>query len=247
VLFLKNDMSFEDMVRALSFVKGVDVANFDRVGRQSLRHLHSQLMRKDLIAVILTRNQPQSRSESVEEMTRAIRRFLVGKGSGGFVPGVMASWVTEEMVGRLLVVRMTVKIHVRCPGFELLEVRRIFTTDGKREVVEEQKNCANTETRIREGLFLVRGELIRRPESTLECACRAAREELDLDVGPEAFEEDLSEEMIGEIHESSVYPGVLSQQVFRSVTLRLPERLWPDGRTYEDDGVEIEQKWFPEK
>lgn len=228
MFYMSNKVPFKGMKLFLSLAKGIDVEKFDEKSWKSLRQLHNQFVKKDLIGVILGED---SSSAILEHMMQNLHRDILGKDVGPRTLKKGFTSLSEKMHGRLLLVRMRVKIHVEYMGLELLEVRRVYIKNGKTKQVPEKKDCANTETRYR-------------GESVIDCACRAAWQELRIKVQPRDFEEDLSEETIGKIHESSVYAGALSQHITKSVTLRLPEHRWAGGRIYKDGGVQIYQQWF---
>jgi len=238
MFFMNNDMSLADMKILFSMAKGFDAATFDSQGRKTLVQLNEQIRSKDLTAVVLSRDAKAATLDMERLHDYALRKSRAKK---VVVEDPVTSPVTEEQAGRLLLVRMTVKIHVEFEELELLETMRMYTGQaGGKQPVIEKKDCANTETRQR-----VAGAEHR--ESVLTCASRAMKEENGLIVTREDFVELTNHEIIGDIHPSSVYPSkmVLSQQIYQAVRLILPQQLWKDGRSYVDDGVEIHQQWFP--
>ena len=226
---MSNTVPFEGMKLFLSLAKGVNLKTFDERSRKSLKQFHNQLAVKDLKVLILGEH---NSSVILEEMWQNLYRTVLGKEATPIILERALPSISEEMLGHVLLARMTSRLHIETKDYELLEVGREYTKGGKKEFVPGKKKSAGTETR-------------RHGESFINAAICGFLEEFGLIVEPGDLEVLTTHEVIGDIHQSSVYPDFLSQQIYQSVRLMLPTRLWGDGKIFPDDGVDIHTKWFP--
>jgi|GEM_PF-6392226 hypothetical protein len=198
MVFMMNDVSFEDMIKLLSFAKGVDLATFDDRGMKTLRQLHGQIRGKDVKALI--------------------------------VPSDAASDL-REFVGRLLLVRMSVKVLITAEGYQLLETKRVYKKGTEMIELDNLKSHSVSESR-------------KIGESTVRAAARGLWEEFRLLIGQGRFKALSDGDEVLPVRESTAYPGILVQEVIQRFSLELPRRPWKRGKVFRDDGAKIHTKWF---
>lgn len=229
MFFLKDGASPEDVLKWLTATTQFDRDEFDRESLRPFSHLLRQYEESDLTLVWLS----PSSTQVMNDLHRNIQlRFPdISKSRAHLLLSVVDA-VPPELYGNVMTIRMTLDYQVEYADLRLLEVGRVYNKpDGRRIVVPGVKQSAGTETRKRTEL---------RPKTIR----RAAWEELRISIDDVEVEELTTHEEPGEIHRSSVYHRFLAQQLFLKVKFILPRLMWPHGRSYVDDGVEIFQQWF---
>ena len=145
--------------------------------------------------------------------------------------------VPPEMVGRILMVRSSVKVLVATGQDVLLEEKRVYLPNETRLTPI-----------VREGLkdFSI-SETIKQGEPPIGAACSGMWRELQIPVhnGGEFDQTSWPDAEIQPIRESTAYLGFLAQEIIHRLSLMWPERLWGKGKVYHDDGMEGHTRWHP--
>lgn len=145
--------------------------------------------------------------------------------------------VAPEMVGRVLMVRSSVKVLFAAEQHVLLEEKRVYPA-----------NKTRLQPIVRESLkdFSI-SETIKRGETPICAAGQGMWRELQIPVFNDGEFDQASwpDGEIQPIRESTAYRRFLAQEIIHRVSLIWPERLWGEGRIYPDEGTEIHTRWYP--
>lgn len=137
--------------------------------------------------------------------------------------------------GRVARHARSVKVAIESvDGYELVEIAREFLEKGQKLEHAVPKPWAVSETRGRD-------------ELPLKAAERGLREEYGLLPHEYHLMYDPLNEGVDavDIHESSVYKGVLSVVTIQRFRIMMPERKWASGRVLKDGNIRLHLQWRP--